>query len=88
MPLEYPTIEIQPVEDPAPFDAAIASVGRFAWIVFTSTNGVDAFWERLAASDKDSRALAPVSGLRDRAEHGRRPGRARHRRPTGCHASS
>ena len=26
-PLEYPTIEIRPVEDPAPFDAALAEVG-------------------------------------------------------------
>jgi uroporphyrinogen III methyltransferase/synthase len=58
--LEYPTIEIRPVEDPAPFDAALRAVGRFAWIVFTSTNGVDAFWERLLASGQDSRALAGV----------------------------
>jgi uroporphyrinogen III methyltransferase/synthase len=60
VPLEYPTIEIRPVEDPAPFDAAIREVGRFAWIVYTSTNGVDAFWERLLASGQDSRALAGV----------------------------
>src|SRR4051794_12224991 len=59
VPLEYPTIEIRPVDDPAPFDAAIAEVGQFAWLVFTSTNGVDAFWERLLASGQDSRALAP-----------------------------
>jgi len=59
VPLEYPTIEIRPVEDPAPFDAALANVGRFAWIVFTSTNGVEAFWERLLASGQDARALAP-----------------------------
>jgi uroporphyrinogen III methyltransferase / synthase len=60
VPLEYPTIEIRPVEDPAPFDAAIRAVGRFAWIVFTSTNGVDAFWERLLASGQDSRALSGI----------------------------
>jgi uroporphyrinogen III methyltransferase/synthase len=58
-PLEYPTIEIRPVEDPAPFDSALREVGQFDWIVFTSTNGVDAFWERLLASGQDSRALAP-----------------------------
>lgn len=58
VPLEYPTIEIRPVEDPGPFDAALADLGRFAWIVFTSTNGVDAFWERLGALGRDSRALA------------------------------
>ena len=60
VPLEYPTIEIRPVDDPTPFDAAIREVGAFAWIVFTSTNGVDAFWDRLLASGQDSRALAGV----------------------------
>lgn len=60
VPLEYPTIEIRSVEDPAPFDAAIREVGTFSWLVFTSTNGVDAFWERLLASGQDSRALAGV----------------------------
>lgn len=59
VPLEYPTIEIQPSDDPAPFDAAIREVGQFGWLVFTSTNGVDAFWERLLTSGQDSRALAP-----------------------------
>jgi uroporphyrinogen III methyltransferase/synthase len=60
VPMEYPTIEIRPVEDPAPFDAAIREIGAFSWIVFTSTNGVDAFWERLLASGQDSRSLAGV----------------------------
>jgi uroporphyrinogen III methyltransferase / synthase len=60
VPIEFPTIEIRPVDDPAPFDAALRDVGRFAWIVFTSTNGVDTFWERLLASGQDSRALAGV----------------------------
>jgi uroporphyrinogen III methyltransferase/synthase len=59
-PLEYPTIEIRPIDDPAPFDAALADLGRFAWIVFTSTNGVEAFWQRLLAAGKDGRSLAGV----------------------------
>lgn len=58
VPLEYPTIEIRPVDDPAPFDAALRDIRSFAWVVFTSTNGVDAFWERLLASGQDARALA------------------------------
>lgn len=58
VPLEYPTIEIRTADDPAPFDAALADLRRFRWIVFTSTNGVDAFWERLTALGRDSRALA------------------------------
>ena len=58
VPIEYPTIEIQPVEDAAPFEEAITSIERFSWIVFTSTNGVDAFWERLKKFGRDARALA------------------------------
>lgn len=60
VPLEYPTIEIRPVEDTRPFDEAVDDLSRYAWIVFTSTNGVDAFWERLTERGKDSRALATV----------------------------
>jgi uroporphyrinogen III methyltransferase/synthase len=59
-PLEYPTIEIRPADDPRPFDEAIDGLRRYDWIVFTSTNGVDAFWERLASAGKDSRALASL----------------------------
>jgi uroporphyrinogen III methyltransferase/synthase len=58
VPIEYPTIEIQSLDDPSPLDEALASVEQFDWIVFTSTNGVDAFWERLASVGKDTRALA------------------------------
>ncbi|MGE3270622.1 MAG: uroporphyrinogen-III synthase, partial [Chloroflexota bacterium] len=60
-PMEYPTIEIRPVDDSAPFDAALADLDRFAWIVFTSTNGVEAFWQRLLAAGKDGRSLAGVN---------------------------
>lgn len=58
VPIEYPTIEIRPVDDPAPFDRALTKLSDFAWVVFTSTNGVDAFWDRLSAAGLDTRALA------------------------------
>ena len=54
--LQFPTIEIAP---PASFDAldrAIAS--KYDWLIFTSVNGVRFFFERLAATAKDARALA------------------------------
>ena len=54
---EYPVIEIRPVEDPTAFDTALARLGDFRWIVFTSANGVEAFFERLAAAGRDARAL-------------------------------
>ena len=57
--IEIPAIEILPPLDWAPMDAAIARLGSFDWIVFTSTNGVDYFFERLASKKgRDVRALA------------------------------
>jgi uroporphyrinogen III methyltransferase / synthase len=57
-PLEYPTIEIAPVPDPTELDRALLELDRFGWVILTSTNGVDAFFERLGALGKDARALA------------------------------
>ena len=54
--LQFPTIEIAPPESWESLDRVIDS--RYDWIVFTSTNGVDAFFERLFAKGKDARALA------------------------------
>ncbi len=56
--VELSTIEIQPIKDTTKLDAALAELGSVDWVVFTSTNGVDAVFERLAASGKDARAFA------------------------------
>ncbi len=54
--VQYPTIEIGP---PASWDSLDAAIdGRYDWLVFTSTNGVEAFFRRLFAKGKDVRALA------------------------------
>jgi uroporphyrinogen III methyltransferase/synthase len=45
-----PTIRIAPPEDPAPLEAACAAAHTYAWIVFTSANGVDAFMNCLLAA--------------------------------------
>jgi uroporphyrinogen III methyltransferase / synthase len=45
--VEAPAIRIEPPADFAPLDGAIAGIGRYAWVVFTSANGVDAFFDRL-----------------------------------------
>ena len=55
--IQFPTIEIIPLKDYAPVDAAIRALGSYAWVVFTSVNGVRHFWARLAARGLDSRAL-------------------------------
>jgi uroporphyrinogen III methyltransferase / synthase len=54
--LQFPTIEIAP---PEPFDALDRAIDtKYDWLVFTSTNGVQFFFERLFAKGKDVRALA------------------------------
>ena len=51
-PIEYPVIAFAPPEDLGPLDAAIAELDRYDWIIFTSTNGVRYFCERLAATGR------------------------------------
>jgi len=46
--IEFPTIEIRPAPDYAPLDSAIARIGSYDWLIFTSANGVSFFLERLA----------------------------------------
>ena len=55
--LVAPTIEIRPLADPAPLDAAIDRLADYDWLVFTSANGVRFFLERLEARGRDLRAL-------------------------------
>ena len=59
-PVEFPTIGIAPAEDSGPLDRAIAEIGSYDWVIFTSANAVAPFRERLKAAGKDARALAGV----------------------------
>ena len=38
-----PTVEVRPITDPAPLDAAIDRLAAYDWLVFTSANGVRFF---------------------------------------------
>ncbi|MDE3199071.1 MAG: uroporphyrinogen-III C-methyltransferase [Acidobacteriota bacterium] len=55
--IEVPTIEIQPASDYAPLDLAIANLGAYDWLIFTSANGVKFFLDRLNRSPFDTRAI-------------------------------
>ncbi len=55
-----PAIEIAPPEDWCPVDLAIQNLANYDWLVFSSSNGVRRFFERLLAT-RDLRALG---GLR------------------------
>jgi uroporphyrinogen III methyltransferase/synthase len=54
---EFPTIEIAELDDYSPVRKAIAALGDYDWIVFTSANGVKYFWRELAILGLDTRAL-------------------------------
>ncbi len=53
IPIEVPAIRIEPPESWADLDAAIAR-GGYDWVVFTSVNGVAAFFERLGVAHRDA----------------------------------
>ncbi len=42
-------------------DAALCTLPDYDWVVFTSTNGVDAFFERLQVLGRDARALGGLT---------------------------
>jgi len=46
-PFFFPVIEIRPFEENVALDRAIEKFDCYDWVVFTSINGVDAFFERL-----------------------------------------
>jgi uroporphyrinogen III methyltransferase / synthase len=53
--LELPAIAIEPLA------VTVPDLGAFSWVIFTSANGVHAFFEQgLAPAGLDARALAPV----------------------------
>ncbi|NQT54461.1 uroporphyrinogen-III C-methyltransferase [bacterium] len=61
--VEMPTIRIDPPESYRPLDDAIARLDTYSWVVFTSVNGVDAFFTRLAVVGRDARALPLVASI-------------------------
>lgn len=59
VPTILPVIDIQPPVDWGPVDEAIQhlNAGEYDWLVFTSSNGVHAFFNRLFALGRDMRVL-------------------------------
>ncbi len=49
-PILFPTIEIAPMGDDAALDDALRHLDQYHWVIFTSVNGVNAFWSRLAST--------------------------------------
>lgn len=57
VPLVFPTIRIAAAE-PGPLVAAARALATYDWVVFTSANGVAAFFARLGDAGKDARDVA------------------------------
>lgn len=55
-----PAIEIGPPDDWTPVDRALSALSRFDWLVFSSSNGVQALLDRLLETGGDLRRLGTV----------------------------
>ncbi|HEX6075295.1 MAG TPA: uroporphyrinogen-III synthase [Micromonosporaceae bacterium] len=62
IPTEVPTIAVEPPRTPAQMERAIKGLvdGRYAWVVFTSTNAVRAVWEKFIEHGLDARHFGGV----------------------------
>jgi len=58
--VQFPTIEIVAPASYQSLDRVIAAASDYQWMIFSSTNGVDAFFQRLHERGKDARALSRV----------------------------
>ncbi|BAY86534.1 uroporphyrin-III C-methyltransferase [Calothrix parasitica NIES-267] len=56
--IEMPALEIGPPSSWEDLDNAIANISEFDWLILTSSNGINYFFERLIALEKDVRTLA------------------------------
>jgi uroporphyrinogen-III synthase len=57
--ISIPTIEIAPPASYAPLDEALARLGDFGWLIFTSANSVEAFAARLRLRGSDAPVTLP-----------------------------
>ncbi|MEA3427717.1 MAG: uroporphyrinogen-III C-methyltransferase [Thermodesulfobacteriota bacterium] len=56
--LECPAIKVVPPDDWQPLDRAIENLSSYDWLIFTSVNGANFFFERLFKQNMDVRALS------------------------------
>jgi uroporphyrinogen III methyltransferase/synthase len=59
-PLPFATLQIKPLTNSNEFVRTLAQLGQYAWIIFTSANGVAIFFEALEHLGKDARVLGPA----------------------------
>ena len=59
-PVELPAIDIQAVADTEELDRALSNLEYYHWLIFTSVNGVEAFFQQLYSLNLDARSLGNV----------------------------
>jgi uroporphyrinogen III methyltransferase/synthase len=61
-PIEFPTMKIRPLTESNEFLRAVARLQRaeFDWVIFTSANGVNIFFDALQGLSKDARIFGPA----------------------------
>ena len=52
-----PLIKLTAPKNPEPLNQAIRELTTYSWLLFTSANGVDFFFQHLNSQDLDARAL-------------------------------
>lgn len=59
-PIEMPTIKIEKIENNTELEHEIKNIKRYTYLVLTSTNGVDIFFDKLDEMGLDSRSLSDL----------------------------
>ncbi len=55
--IEFPTIEIKKLNNLSPLKKSLSLIEQYNWIIFTSQNAINIFFDELFTSGKDVRAL-------------------------------
>ncbi len=55
--LEVPCLRVAPPSNPAPLAEAMAGLGSYDWVIFTSVNGVTSFFDQFFRAYEDLRCL-------------------------------
>ena len=82
--LYIPTIRIERTSRMDILDEAISGLNAYDWVIFTSANGVDAFFERFFERFEDMRDFGGQRG--DRRRYSLLPNRSRNRRRNPRHS--
>ena len=56
-PFFFPVIEIRPIKDNPELDKALKNIAQYTWVVFTSVNAVDVFFQTVGATRQDQQTF-------------------------------